>query len=67
MLLKAHATPALPRCPVSAAPLASNALPAQEIFDLQVEVGLQVVGGYAEAVDVKVAVACAVAEVDADD
>jgi len=25
------------------------------------------VGGYAEAVDVKVAVACAVAEVDADD
>ena len=31
MLLKAHATPALPRCPASEVPLASNARPTPEI------------------------------------
>jgi hypothetical protein len=62
MLLKAHATPVLPRCPASAAPLVSNARPTLEICALPVAVGA------CEVVGAQVAEACVVVEEgDADD
>jgi len=77
MLLRAHAIPAPPKTPASAAPSASNARPMPEILALRVAVGFQVVVGSAEAVggNTEVVVAqvegvCAVVaeeEGDADD
>jgi hypothetical protein len=60
MLLRDHATAALPRTSASEALLACNAQPVPEISVLRVGLGLQVVGGSLEVEVVQV-------EEDADD